>query len=259
LHSFALIERRLAVVKQNPAAKNASPYGSYWRSYDFADNLGQRNLFAFPLGPGANEKSFVADGGEIIFSLPNGLRSFMLVTANGTRLDKAPQAIVSDPKRPDRAVVNGISCMSCHARGLISKKDQVRLHVESSPGSFSPQEVETVQALYVPESKLNVVFAKDNDQYRNALEKTGAKLTNTEPINSLAGRFEQELELAAAAAELGLRPADLSTKLAESASLLRVLGPLRIPGGSVQRQVFTQAIPALVGELKLGEIVTGRP
>src|SRR5260370_27194983 len=155
--------------------------------------VGRRNCLGFPLGPAADDKSFFADGGEIIFSLPNGLQAFMLVNEKGARLDKAPQSIVSDAKRPDRAVVNGISCMSCHARGLISKKDQVRPHVENSLGSFSPQEIDTVKALYVLENKLSVLFARDNDQYRKALEQTGAKLTSTEPINSLAARFEQEL------------------------------------------------------------------
>src|SRR5262249_12390486 len=104
--------------------RHPSPYGSYWRSYGFADTTGQRNLFAFPLGPAADGKGFVPDGGEIIFSLPNGLNAFMLVNEKGNRLDKAPLSVVSDPRRPDRAVENGISCMSCHARGFIPVKDQ---------------------------------------------------------------------------------------------------------------------------------------
>jgi hypothetical protein len=44
--------------------RHASPYGAYWRSYDFADNKGPRNLFAFPLGPGGDGKGFVPDGGR---------------------------------------------------------------------------------------------------------------------------------------------------------------------------------------------------
>ena len=30
-----------------------SPYGSYWKSYDFGGNAGKQNLFEYPLGPGA--------------------------------------------------------------------------------------------------------------------------------------------------------------------------------------------------------------
>jgi hypothetical protein len=44
----------------------------------------------------------------------------------------------------------------------------------------------------------------------------------------------------------------LSDKLGQSPALARVLGPLRVPGGTVQRQVFTEAIPKLVKELNLG-------
>jgi mono/diheme cytochrome c family protein len=238
--------------------RHASPYGSYWRSYDFADNLGKRNLFAFPLGPGTGKAAFTADGGEIIFNLPNGLHAFMLVNERGERLNRAPAAIVSDPKRPDRAVVNGISCMSCHARGLIVKKDQVRPHVEKSSGSFSAQELDAVMALYPSEDKLDSLFAKDNEHYRTAIERTGGKLTTTEPINTLVARFEQEVDLPTAAAELGLQIAELAKRLGDAPSLLRSLGPLRLPGGTVQRQVFADAIPELARELQLGKVVTGK-
>src|SRR5262249_28627978 len=117
--------------------RHESPYRAYWGSYDFADNAGPHTLFAHPLGPGVDSGSFRHDGGEIIFDLPNGLHAFMLVDARGRRLDKAPLAIVSDPRRPDRAVENGVSCMTCHARGFIPKSDQVRTHRERNPNAFS--------------------------------------------------------------------------------------------------------------------------
>ena len=155
--------------------RHPSPYGSYWRSYDFADSMGRRNLFAFPLGPGFEGKGFLPDGGEIIFSLPNGLNAFVLINEKCNRLDKAPSSVVSDPRRPDRAVENGISCMSCHARGFIVKKDQIRPHVEKNPGSFSPQEQDTINALYPPEDKLNTWFVKDNERFRKAWNRRAIK------------------------------------------------------------------------------------
>ncbi len=111
--------------------------GAYWRTYDFEavpQNLierdillpDRRNLFAYPLGPGFGENRFQHAAGEIIFNLPNGLQGYMLVNANNVRQDKGATAIVSDPKRPDRAVEAGISCMSCHARGINFKDDQIR-------------------------------------------------------------------------------------------------------------------------------------
>src|SRR5207237_1309513 len=83
-----------------------------------------------------------------IFSLPNGLQGYMLVDAKGKRIDKGPTSIVSDPKRPDRAVENGLSCMSCHARGIIPKADQVRAHALKNARSFAAAELDAVKDLY---------------------------------------------------------------------------------------------------------------
>ena len=51
-------------------------YGMYWKTYDFAGNVGRQNIFAYPL-------DFRHDGGEIIFNLPNGLQAYYLSTAFG--------------------------------------------------------------------------------------------------------------------------------------------------------------------------------
>jgi mono/diheme cytochrome c family protein len=230
--------------------RHASPYGSYWRSYDFANNLGRRNLFAHPLGPG--DSGFEPDGGEVIFNLPNGLHAFLLVDARGRRLDKAPSAIVSDPLRPDRAVENGVSCMRCHARGLIPKEDQARSHAENNPNAFSAAEVEAVRAIYPPPPTLADLFATDNERYRKAVEQTGGRLAATEPVAALVLHYERELDLNTAAAEVGMRPSEFAALLDQSPGLGRTLGPLRVPGGTVQRQVFLGAFPNLVQELKLG-------
>jgi hypothetical protein len=232
--------------------RHKSPYGSYWRSYDFSDNLGRHNLFAHPLGPGRDANCFEHQGGEIIFSLPNGLHAFMLVDQAGRRLDKAPLSIVSDARRPDRAVENGVSCMSCHARGLIPKRDQVRTHLQRNENAFTPAEADTIRALYPPDAVLQELLTADNERFRAAVEQTGSRLAATEPVAALVLQFEKELDLSLAGAELGLKPAELSEQLDRSAVLARTLGPLRIQGGTVQRQVFTEAFPELVRELHLG-------
>jgi hypothetical protein len=156
------------------------------------------------LGPGAAGNTFASDGGEAIFSLPNGLHAFLLGDRRGGRLDKAPLAIVSDPRRPDRAVENGISCMGCHAGGLIPKVDQVRAHVEKNGNAFTPDEAATVKALYPPEENLSAVLAQDNARCLKALDRAGVPVGGPEPIVTLALRYEQDLNLAGAAAEVGL-------------------------------------------------------
>ena len=108
-----------------------------------------RNIFAFPLGPaGLAEFPFQHAGGEAIFALPNGLHAYYIVNANNNRLDKAPIAIVSDPKRPDRAVEAGVSCMSCHVTGIIPKADQIRDHLAKNPKAFTRAGIGTHQGCF---------------------------------------------------------------------------------------------------------------
>ena len=230
----------------------------YWKSYDFAGNTGRQNLFAQPLGPADRDDAFLHDGGEIIFSLPNGLQAYFLVDAKGTRIDKGPTAIVSDPRRPDRAVENGLSCISCHGRGIIDKADQVRAHVLKNKGAFSDGTLETLLALYPPAEKMSALMRADAKRFQEAVAKTGAPLSATEPISALAARFESELDLPLVAAEAGVAPAELLKALDKFPYLAKELGPLRVEGGTVQRQVFIDSFQELVEALKQGTPLTSR-
>lgn len=62
---------------------------------------GRQNLFDFPGGPDGDE-CFEHDGGELIFTLPNGLQGYMLTDSNGVHLDSGPTSIVSNPNRIPR-------------------------------------------------------------------------------------------------------------------------------------------------------------
>ncbi len=232
--------------------RHDAAFGAYWRSYDFADNTGRQNLFEHPLGPFAGGNGFEHSGGEIIFNLPNGLQAYLLVDANGRRLDRAPIEIVSDPKRPDRAVTNGLSCMSCHFQGLIHKADQVRAHVDKNPQVFGREEAAVVRAQYVPEDRFKALLDEDAERFRKALARTGAPPGEPEPIVTLTLRYEGEVDLPAAAGEAGLTPGQFLERLNRSPALGRLLGALQARGGTVQRQVFQTAFPDLVREFGLG-------
>ena len=137
--------------------RHESTNGAYWRSYDFGGNADRKNVFAHPLGPGDGQDGFEHDGGETIFALPNGLQGYMLIDARGARIDKGPMEIVRDNKQADGAVVNGISCMSCHNRGLIEKADQLREVVEKTK-AFDKKVPETVMVLYPPRETMDEYF-----------------------------------------------------------------------------------------------------
>jgi tetratricopeptide (TPR) repeat protein len=232
--------------------RHASAFGAYWKSYDFAGNADRRNLFAHPLGPGRDSKAFEHDGGEIIFNLPNGLQAYLLVDGKGNRIDEGPTKIVSIKNRPDPAVTNGVSCMFCHARGMIEKTDQIRSHVEKNPAGFTDDEIGSARALYPPSSTFTELVHKDRDRFLKAVLATGAKAGATEPVAALAERFEAELDLLAAAAELGVSSATLQENLDKHPDLAQRLGTLRIPGGTVQRQVFVEQFPDVIEAFELG-------
>jgi WD40 repeat protein len=227
-----------------------SPYGSYWKSYDFGGNTDRQNLFGYPLGPGGND-GFQHDGGEIIFTLPNGLQGYLLVDAAGKRIDAGPTNIVSDPKRGDKTVTNGVSCMSCHYTGVIPKTDEVGPAVRANPKAF--ENSADILALYRDPKELNAIFEADAKRFAEALEKLGiSSLSRSgEPISAMALRFEQELDLRLAACELGLSVAEFEKRLDGAETTARMLAPLRAPGGTVKRDMFANIFNQAALELKV--------
>ena len=217
--------------------RHKSPYGSYWKSYDFGGNVGQQNLFEHPLGPGGDD-SFRHDGGELIFTLPNGLQGYMLADSQGQRIDKGPTEIVSDPKRPDKSVTNGVSCMSCHYMGVIPKTDEIGAFVRANPKAF--ENADDILALYREPAELNAVLEEDAKRFAAAMEKIGiTSLSRSgEPVSTMAARFEQELDLPMTACEFGLVPDEFTKRLKASEAMARSFGALLVPGGTIKRDVF---------------------
>ncbi|HEY0569751.1 MAG TPA: hypothetical protein VGD13_16730, partial [Xanthobacteraceae bacterium] len=129
--------------------RHPSKNGYFWTSYDFAGSRRKQSLFEFPLGPGGTN-GFDHDGGESIFSLPNGFQAYYLNTADGKQLDKGPVDIVRDLDNPrDPSVINGISCMRCHDQGMRKAKDDIREAVFKARAQ-SKEVRDAVEALYPP-------------------------------------------------------------------------------------------------------------
>ena len=123
------VSRHNRLVERHP-----TPFGAYWRSYDFQSSAGRGNLLRFPLGPRFagnpfDDQAFEQAGGEVIFHLPNGLQGYMLANAKDQRLDApAPIAIVRDGSEAAGTpeVVNGLSCIACHKYGMKTFTDEIR-------------------------------------------------------------------------------------------------------------------------------------
>jgi hypothetical protein len=245
--------------------RHDSVHGYYWRSYDFEEvpqNLAdrglsapdRRNVFAYPLGPGSVENTFLHAGGEAIFSLPNGLQGYFIMDANNVRVNKGPTAIVADPKRPDKAVELGISCIGCHVPGIHPKADQVREHLGKNPRAVPKADVELALGLYPPKETSLAQMAEDSRKFQAALSLTGTAANRAEPVLAMTLRYEGDIDGPAAAAEAGLPWDEFRARLADSESLGRPLGSLLVPGGTVARQVWVQAFGDVVRELRLGSL-----
>lgn len=236
--------------------RHETPFGAYWKSYDFKSDAERRNIFRFPLGPGTRNAAFLHDGGELIFNLPNGLQGYLLVDAAGKRIDKGPTDIVQDPARPDSAVVNGLSCMVCHGLGLIPKQDEVREFVEASAGNLDDEEVRRTLALYVSQEDFQQALDSDLERFQSALRAISVdpRTLETHPLRQLVESYEEELDGGRVAAELGLEAETLRTLLGGQASLLRTVGTLAT-GGSIRREAFEALYRDIVCTLGRGTFI----
>ena len=222
--------------------------GAYWKSYDFAGNVGTQNIFTHPL-------SFTHDGGEVIFNLPNGLQGYYLANASGLRLDEAPINIVSNPAASDPTVRNGLSCMGCHTEGMKTFEDEVRPVIESNANPT----YDKAQALrlYVEQSEMDALLGEDMERYKEALEKTGGVFDGIEPISRFHEAFEGPLDAAHAAAFVGLETEVFLEQIRENVGLQNLgLLVLDSANGSMKRDAWTSSFRDIVFALDFPESFT---
>ncbi len=208
--------------------RHRTPFGAYWRSYDFKTSAGRGNLLLFPLGPRFagnpfDDQAFEQAGGEVIFNLPNGLQGYMLADAKDNRLDApAPIGIVSDKSETAGTpeIVNGLSCLACHASGMKPFRDEIREH----PAVFATAK-QKVQQLHPLPEEMDKLLARDEDLFLGKLDEAMGNFLRfgeldkpdnirellrrlNEPIGEVARQYSRDLTPETVAAELGLPNVD---------------------------------------------------
>jgi serine/threonine-protein kinase len=225
--------------------------GYFWHSFDFGDNDDLRDIFKHPL-------DFVADGGEVIFSLPNGFQGYMIVDGLGQRIDEAPTDVVKDPDNKEEAyaVVNGISCIGCHSSGIIVKADEIRAHVESNMEDYTPQSIIVgVQNLH-PEGNVIESQQKDSNRFMGALEAAAVPHVIeagdgqlVEPIRIADFAFLRvNLTAELAAAEIGTSPEKLLSIEQTVPDIALLYG-----SGTLTREDFVDVFAPSVEALQIGD------
>ncbi len=209
--------------------------GYYWKSYDMAGSQGLQDLFKLPHGPLEIEaqlpehlKAFHHDGGEMVFSLPNGMQGYYLSEANGQRLDIGPTSIVSNRNRPRSKgieIVNARSCFDCHADGILRKADDMRTHIERSP-NFTSKQQELLLKMYVTQPEMDRYYNADREKFVNALAQIGAAEQlatggyrslpgpgDAEIITWNADMYEDKLDMSRLAGEFDLTPEEFERRI----------------------------------------------
>jgi serine/threonine-protein kinase len=245
---------RVSQLANRMIERHESTYGAYWKSYDFRSGGDRSKLTEFPLGPvfkgnDYNETlAFHQAGGEIIFNLPNGLQAYMLVNDKDERIDVGPIDVVSDSQKTagTPAIVNGLSCMACHNKGMITDfTDEIRLgkavggdaqlkveRLYPDPKVLAEKTQEDVQRFLDAEKRAMGPFLQVGEDAQRAIE------TFDEPIGKIARYYRNDdLDAPAAASELGIESTERLIGAIQGNSRLREygLGPLGQPGGHVKR------------------------
>jgi hypothetical protein len=230
--------------------RHSTVYGAYWKSFDFAGNNPEQDIFRNPV-------DLHADGGEVIFNLPNGLQGYFIVNKQGQRIDDAPVNIVRDRTNSEDPVVhNGRSCIGCHVKGMNAFRDEI---VTTFAGrSQALFDLERARTFYPGQPELERLLEIDNHRFADALVRTGTGVpagSADEPVNRISRRYEATVSAAQAAADLSIEdPKTLIEFIAGNLDLqVQGFGQLLGARGGMKRDAWEQAFPTIAGQLAYGK------
>ncbi len=233
--------------------RHASRHGAYWKSFDFKSSRGPENMFKDPI-------HFRESGGEMIFTLPNGLQGYYVADGKGNRVEAAPTEIVVDKFADDKIVRNGLSCIRCHDAGMKTFTDTVRPALQRLPSVASFDKTVALR-LYGEQKEMDAFLKEDGQRFMAAMQKALGKEKNNEktneqkrePLIPVTRRFlENPLTVAMAAGELGL-PNAQSLQGIFRLPQFSALGLLPLDsGGVVRRDAWEDYFDLAVRGLGLG-------
>jgi hypothetical protein len=126
------------------------------------------------------------DGGEVIFTLPNGLHGYFIIDSKGRRIDDAPVAIVRDRVNTEDPVVhNGRSCIGCHTQGFKAFRDEIGDALQARVDTTF--DLSRAESLYRGQGELDRFLNDDNRLFKDALLRIGGGRADSgdDPINRL--------------------------------------------------------------------------
>lgn len=214
------------VTLQNRVVARLAP--GYWATFDFKKGVNRANVLRQlddQLDPPEGDAS------ERYTFLPNGLFAFWLQNGQGVRQDFAPDFIASDRQATsnDGRVHVGLSCVRCHVEGLRPVDDYARKLYRGNIKLASPDHAKLVRLRQLYLTDLKTTMSDDVTSYGRALFKVSG-FKPAELARAYSGAWKQyaetDLDLAAAALELGVGKERLARALKARAASLKGLDPV---------------------------------
>lgn len=219
-------------------------FAYYWKSYDYASSRGKQNMFRDPI-------TLVEDGGEMIWSLPNGMQGYYIADKSGRRLSDAPTSIVTDSGATDRIVRNGISCVRCHVHGIKPFQDNIYASLKGL-GTSQDFDIDHALQIYNPD-RMQSLVESDRKKYLSRLEELLGKNVSPEILGSVTYHFaDAEISGERAMAELGVANPSSAKRLFQNARLAKFGVAQLATNGLARRDAWEEAYSHSVKELNQG-------
>lgn len=183
----------------------------YWQAFEFDGNA---DLFLEPI-------DFEAAGSEAIFSLPNGLHGYAIFDEDGNTIEESD--LLFDTLQGNFPVTSAVSCMTCHSRGFLQVRDEVREFANGNVLDLNRDEIELVQEIYPSIDEMDQIVSDDRRLYQSALQQAGVPINVADPVSNVFFRYEDSVSLADAAGDLGVTPDFLDRNLNRLDVQLRLL------------------------------------
>jgi hypothetical protein len=242
--------------------------GYLWVSYDFDSIVGDADLRQNPLGPRNRDNhnfrhSFQNLAGEMIWSLPNGMQAYLLALADGTQIEKAVTTVVTDPRRFDDAVQNGISCFGCHgATGMNQPRvyNEIQAFVASHSQDFDREEIDEVRKVY-PNNMQQIVLADAGRYLGKARTLVGDILPSGGAVEyddwiTAYGEYEAKVGLHAGAIELQTDLLNVSREVKNRSDNEGLL-PLLLSDPLVTRDDWTCRFRTIIRDVRRANFCNG--
>lgn len=234
-----------------------------WVAHEYAHGEDAVALLNHPLlpwaaatpGEGPAKDLPEAIGARALIALPNGLPAFMLFDSNGSatpslthvpaphsREDGAPQQLGT-------RVDNGASCLACHAAGPLGFEDRLAKHLEGNDYAGNENARAIARRIVMRDGEVARAVAEDRARIDEAMTaagiRAGLRVGGLDPAAGLAARYQRDLDLATAAADMLMSTDALVAKLATLSAAEQALG-VRLALGRLSRAEFVRLRARLV-------------